>query len=162
MKDAPTEEKPAPEKGGSTTAIGYFRMSVPSCPLDGELRIAKEKERIAQVAQGYGLGISHVYHDEKPSVDLTDRAGYMMALAHVEAETVDTFICTSMKDLSRSFAEVAAHLSICLKKQVRVIFIDDEIDTHETEGRFLSLAAAGYLESHEGRALAKVIRLRAA
>lgn len=155
MNQPQTPRKLVPKLGRSRRAVGYFQSRDEFEGWEAQHYNSAQREAIGNTAHRLDLSVVGVFHDRATSTEPAHRSGFAVIAGLIAGAAVDTLICASIISLTRGHTELAAVMAFCQINRVRVIFVEDGIDTADATGRLLSLCLTGNDEQAEIEELAK-------
>ncbi len=123
--------------GGGVLALGY--VSVPERATHADLR--RQLEPIDALCRRRGWRLQEVARDvEKPQHEVQSRPGLAYALGRLGEGEASCLIVAELVRLSRSAAELGRIVDWFLRRQVRLLVLDVELDTATPVGRLAAEA----------------------
>jgi DNA invertase Pin-like site-specific DNA recombinase len=130
------------EKGGaSVKRTGKITPLYERLSRDDELQgesnsISNQKRLLEEYAKKYGLPNPTHFTDDGISGTQFDRPGFVAMMKEVEAGNVECICVKDLSRLGRDYLKVGQIMEILRQKDVRLIAINDNIDSNKGEDDF--------------------------
>jgi DNA invertase Pin-like site-specific DNA recombinase len=119
------------------TTILYCRLSVEDGADKESNSIANQRKLLTEYAERNGFMPYECICDDGRSGTNFDRPGWQELMAKVEAGEVGTIIFKSLDRMGRNYLEAGMYRELFAEKKIRLIAVNDGIDTFEREDDFV-------------------------
>ena len=123
------------KKKGKITAL-YERLSHDDEQQGESMSISNQKKILEDYADRMGLANIVHFTDDGISGLRFDRPGFVALINEVEAGNVETVIIKDMSRFGRDYLQVGNYTEFLRKKGVRLIALNDSVDTLHGEDEF--------------------------
>lgn len=137
-------------------AVGYIRVSTEEQAKDG-YSLDNQESVINKKCAYEGWEVKHIFHDKGISgASMDKREGIKDLLKYIKSNKVDYLVVYKVSRLSRKIADVVAIADHLEKVGVKLIAIEDNIDTSTPMGKYFLVLGAIFAEMERENIITQV------